>query len=85
MIKANPTLENYIIEQPPNTVDKLELRRGGEMAERLGAVSGEVGEPLRVASTYANEGPIAGYARSPSSLFGSRPRAQLLAQLNEHL
>ena len=60
VIRANPDLEHYIIEQPPGSIAKIELRRGGEMAERLGAVEGELGEPLRVASTYANEGHLAG-------------------------
>ncbi|KOO22441.1 hypothetical protein Ctob_002474 [Chrysochromulina tobinii] len=52
VIKANPDLEHYIIEQPPGSSSKLELRRGGEMAERLGACDGEAGEPLRIASSY---------------------------------
>ena len=69
VLKANPTLEQFIVEQEPGTLDKIDLRRGGEMAERLGTVSGELGEPLRVASSYANEGPVPG---SPKSLSARR-------------
>ena len=68
VLKANPTLEQFIVEQEPGTLDKIDLRRGGEMAERLGTVSGELGEPLRVASSYANEGPVPG---SPSPFVGA--------------
>ena len=52
VIRANPDLEHYIIEQPPGSLDKIELRRGGEMAERLGSVDGVLGDPLKICSTY---------------------------------
>ena len=68
VMKANPDANLYIVEQETGSLDKIELRRGGEMAERLGTVSGDDGEPLRVASTYANQGPAPG---SPSPFLGA--------------
>ena len=82
VIKANPDLEHYIIEQPPGSSSKLELRRGGEMAERLGACDGEAGEPLRIASSYPEAFVGAAGMNSSDLMTKSGSADQMIFRLN---
>jgi len=82
VIKANPDLEHYIIEQPPGSSNKIELRRGGEMAERLGAVEGEAGDPLRIVSSYSENFMGAAGMNSSDLTTKSGSAEQMIFRLN---